>query len=220
MYSNPKTGTSTVEFNAKQSLGESKVMIVNKPNMDDFDALTDTQISALDFVSGHRLTQERVKRLQRIHEGTEVITLFRSPAEQIVSAYNYDTNYKYGRKIPFWFWYRFLIPKNPQASHFVRRFQGKWIASFFLSSRHFKQILADFGFFNKVILTENINYEIPKLYENVGIELLNGELVRRKATGKDYIKYKSLDPKLRARLEKENKLDYQLYEYFKSRSTL
>ena len=220
MYSNPKTGTSTVEFNAKQSLGESKVMIVNKPNMDDFDALTDTQISALDFVSGHRLTQERVKRLQRIHEGTEVITLFRSPAEQIVSAYNYDTNYKYGRKIPFWFWYRFLIPKNPQASHFVRRFQGKWIASFFLSSRHFKQILEDFGLFNKVILTENINYEIPKLYENVGIELLNGELVRRKATGKDYIKYKSLDPKLRARLEKENKLDYQLYEYFKSQSTL
>ena len=220
MYSNPKTGTSTVEFNAKQSLGESKVMIVNKPNMDDFDALTDTQISALDFVSGHRLTQERINRLQRIHEGTEVITLFRSPAEQIVSAYNYDTNYKYGRKIPFWFWYRFLIPKNPQASHFVRRFQGKWIASFFLSSRHFKQILEDFGLFNKVILTENINYEIPKLYENVGIELLNGELVRRKATGKDYIKYVSLDPKLRARLEKENKLDYLLYEYFKNQSSL
>lgn len=219
MYSNPKTGTSTVEFNAKQSLGESKVMIVNKPNMDDFDALTDTQISALDFVSGHRLTQERINRLQRIHEGTEVITLFRSPAEQIVSAYNYDTNYKYGRKIPFWFWYRFLIPKNPQASHFVRRFQGKWIASFFLSSRHFQQILEDFGLFNKVILTENINYEIPKLYENVGIELLNGELVRRKATGKDYIKYKSLDPKLRARLEKENKLDYQLYQYFKKQPT-
>lgn len=220
MYSNPKTGTSTVEFNAKQSLGESKVMIVNKPNMDDFDALTDTQISALDFVSGHRLTQERINRLQRIHEGTEVITLFRSPAEQIVSAYNYDTNYKYGRKIPFWFWYRFLIPKNPQASHFVRRFQGKWVASFFLSSRRFKQILADFRIFNKVILTENINYEIPKLYENVGIELLNGELVRRKATGKDYIKYKSLDPKLRARLEKENKLDYLLYEYFKNQSSL
>ena len=220
MYSNPKTGTSTVEFNAKQSLGESKVMIVNKPNMDDFDALSDSEISTLDFVSGHRLTQDRVNRLQRIHEGTEVITLFRSPAEQIVSAYNYDTNYKYGRKIPFWFWYRFLIPKNPQASHFVRRFQGKWVASFFLSSRRFKQILADFRIFNKVILTENINYEIPKLYENVGIELLNGELVRRKATGKDYIKYKSLDPKLRARLEKENKLDYQLYEYFKSRSTL
>lgn len=219
MYSNPKTGTSTVEFNAKQSLGESKVMIVNKPNMDDFDALSDSEISTLDFVSGHRLTQDRVNRLQRIHEGTEVITLFRSPAEQIVSAYNYDTNYKYGRKIPFWFWYRFLIPKNPQASHFVRRFQGKWIASFFLSSRHFKQILADFGFFNKVILTENINYEIPKLYENVGIELLNGELVRRKATGKDYIKYKSLDPKLRARLEKENKLDYLLYEYFKKQPT-
>ncbi len=69
MYSNPKTGTSTVEFNAKQSLGESKVMIVNKPNMDDFDALSDSEISTLDFVSGHRLTQERVNRLQRIHEG-------------------------------------------------------------------------------------------------------------------------------------------------------
>ena len=220
MYSNPKTGTSTVEFNAKQSLGESKVMIVNKPNMDDFDALSDTQISTLDFVSGHRLTQERLNRLRRLQEGCEVITLFRSPAEQIVSAYNYDTNYKYGRKIPFWFWYRFLIPKNPQASHFVRRFQGKWIASFFLSSRHFKQILEDFGLFNKVILTENINYEIPKLYENVGIDLVNEELVRRKATGKDYIKYLTLDEKLKNRLEKENKLDYLLYEYFKNQSSL
>ena len=125
-----------------------------------------------------------------------------------------------GRKIPFWFWYRFLIPKNPQASHFVRRFQGKWRDSFVLSSADFKQIVAGYEQFNRVILTENINKEIPIVYKNVGIELLNGELVRRKATGKDYIKYKSLDPKLRARLEKENKLDYQLYEYFKSQSTL
>ena len=90
---------------------------------------------------------------------------------------------------------------------------------FLQGPRHFKQILADYALFNKVILTENINYEIPKLYENVGIELVNGELVRRKATGKDYIKYISLDPKLRARLEKENKLDYQLYQYFKKQAT-
>ena len=220
MYSNPKTGTSTVEFNAKQSLGESKVMIVNKPNMDDFDALSDTQISALDFVSGHRLTQERLNRLCRLQKGCEVITLFRSPAEQIVSAYNYDTNYKYGRKIPFWFWYRFLIPKNPQASHFVRRFQGKWGASFVLSSADFKQIVAGYQQFNRVILTENINKEIPTVYKNVGIELVNEELVRRKATGKDYIKYLTLDEKLKNRLEKENRLDYRLYEYFKNLSSL
>ena len=220
MYSNPKTGTSTVEFNAKQSLGESKVMIVNKPNMDDFDALSDTQIRALDFVSGHRLTQERINRLRRLQEDCEVITLFRSPAEQIVSAYNYDTNYKYGRKIPFWFWYRFLIPKNPQASHFVRRFQGKWWASFVLSSADFKQIVAGYQQFNRVILTENINKEIPIVYKNVGIELVNEELVRRKATGKDYIKYLTLDEKLKNRLEKDNRLDYLLYEYFKNQSSL
>jgi len=220
MYSNPKTGTSTVEFNAKQSLGESKVMIVNKPNMDDFDALSDTQINTLDFVSGHRLTQERLNRLRRLQKGCEVITLFRSPAEQIVSAYNYDTNYKYGRKIPFWFWYRFLIPKNPQASHFVRRFQGKWRASFVLSSADFKQIVAGYQQFNRVILTENINKEIPRVYKNVGIELVNEELVRRKATGKDYIKYLTLDEKLKNRLEKENRLDYLLYEYFKNQSSL
>ena len=220
MYSNPKTGTSTVEFNAKQSLGESKVMIVNKPNMDDFDALSDTQISTLDFVSGHRLTQERLNRLRRLQKGCEVITLFRSPAEQIVSAYNYDTNYKYGRKIPFWFWYRFLIPKNPQASHFVRRFQGKWRDSFVLSSADFKQIVAGYEQFNRVILTENINKEIPRVYKNVGIDLVNEELVRRKATGKDYIKYLTIDEKLKNRLEKENKLDYLLYEYFKNPSSL
>ena len=220
MYSNPKTGTSTVEFNAKQSLGESKVIIVNKPNMADFDALSDEQISQLDFVSGHRLTKNRVERLKRLNKAAEVITLFRSPSEQIVSAYNYDINYKYGRKIPFWFWYRFLIPKNPQASHFVRRFQGKWRASFVLSSADFEQIVAGYQQCNRVILTENINQEIPIVYKNVGIELVNEELVRRKATGKDYIKYLTLDEKLKNRLEKENRLDCLLYEYFKNQSSL
>ena len=77
MYSNPKTGTSTVEFNAKQSLGESKVMIVNKPNMDDFDALSDTQISALDFVSGHRLTKNANDCAG--YRRVVVITLFKPP---------------------------------------------------------------------------------------------------------------------------------------------
>jgi methyl coenzyme M reductase subunit D len=71
-----------------------------------------------------------------------------------------------------------------------------------------------------VILTENINEEIPIVYKNVGIELSNGELVRRKATGKDYIKYLSLDEKLKNRLEKQNRLDYRLYEYFKNLSSL
>ncbi len=220
MYSNPKTGTSTVEFNAKESLGESKVMIVNKPNMKDFDHLSDAQISALDFVSGHRLNQKRMMRLLALTADIELITLFRSPAEQIVSAYNYDTNYKYGRKIPFWFWYRFLIPKNPQASHFVRRFLGKWMKSINLNSGHFNQILAGYQQFNRVILTENINKEIPIVYKKVGIELVNEVLVRRKATGKDYIKYLTLDEKLKNRLEKENKLDYLLYEYFKNQSNL
>jgi len=44
--------------------------------------------------------------------------------------------------------------------------------------------------------------------------------VRRKATGKDYIKYLTLDEKLKNRLEKENRLDYLLYEYFKNQSSL
>ena len=220
MYSNPKTGTSTVEFNAKQSLGESKVIIVNKPNMADFDALSDEQISQLDFVSGHRLTKNRVERLKRLNKAAEVITLFRSPSEQIVSAYNYDINYKYGRKIPFWFWYRFLIPRNPQASHFVRRFQEKWSSSFVLSSRDFNRLIAGYQQFSRVVLTENINDEIPMLYDRVGIELSNGELIRRKATGKDNIKYLSLDEKLKRRLEKDNALDHRLYEHFKRQSNL
>ena len=74
--------------------------------------------------------------------------------------------------------------------------------------------------FNRVILTENINKEIPIVYKNVGIELVNEELVRRKATGKDYIKYLTLDEKLKNRLEKDNRLDYLLYEYFKNQSSL
>jgi hypothetical protein len=41
-----------------------------------------------------------------------------------------------------------------------------------------------------------------------------------KATGKDYIKYLTLDEKLKNRLEKENRLDYLLYEYFKNQSSL
>ena len=93
-------------------------------------------------------------------------------------------------------------------------------ASFVLSSADFKQIVAGYQQFNRVILTENINKEIPIVYKNVGIELVNEELVRRKATGKDYIKYLTLDEKLKNRLEKENRLDYLLYEYFKNQSSL
>ncbi|MDC1022540.1 hypothetical protein OAQ85_03800, partial [Schleiferiaceae bacterium] len=98
--------------------------------------------------------------------------------------------------------------------------QGKWRASFVLSSADFEQIVAGYQQFNRVILTENINQEIPIVYKNVGIELVNEELVRRKATGKDYIKYLTLDEKLKNRLEKENRLDCLLYEYFKNQSSL
>jgi hypothetical protein len=80
--------------------------------------------------------------------------------------------------------------------------------------------VAGYQQFNRVILTENINKEIPRVYKNVGIDFVNEELVRRKATGKDYVKYLTLDEKLKNRLEKENKLDYLLYEYFKNQSSL
>lgn len=217
MYSNPKTGTSTVEYNAKMSVGEDRAIIVNKPNMEDFDALSNEQILNFTFISGHRMTEERVERIREIDPDAEVITLFRNPAEQIVSAYNYDINYKYGRKIPFWFWYKFLIPRNPQASHFVRRFQGRWLSSLFLGKRHYDRILDEYRIFNRVVVTKNINAEIPEIFESHGIKLNDGTLIKRKATGTDYVKYLSLDKKLRKKLERQNKLDFKLYRHFKMR---
>ena len=89
-----------------------------------------------------------------------------------------------------------------------------------MSSRDFNRLIAGYQQFSRVVLTENINDEIPMLYDRVGIELSNGELIRRKATGKDYIKYLSLDEKLKRRLEKDNALDHRLYEHFKRQSNL
>ena len=217
MYSNPKTGTSTVEFNALRNLPSGSAMVINRPNEMDFDTLTSDEIFALSFISGHRMNAKRVSRIRKLTNDIEVITLFRNPVDQIISAYNYDMNHKYRLIIPFWIWYFFLIPRNPQASHFVRRYQGRWLASFFLGIRHFRQLVKGYDNFDKVIMTDQIDSDIPVLFKNHGILLLNNKLVRRKSTGVDYVTHISLNAKLKKRLECNNRLDMELYHYFKNR---
>lgn len=218
MYSNPKTGTSTVEYNARISVLGNEAVVVNRPNELEFDALAESSIDVMLFLSGHRMSERRVLRIKKIDPKSFIFTLFRSPAEQIVSAYNYDMNYKYGIKIPFEIWYFFLIPRNPQASHFVRRFKGNWFASFFLSKKNFHKISEAYDIFNRVILTENIDREIPPILNKAGLKLDEGRLIRRKATGEDYVKYLSLNPVLKHRLEKDNQLDLMLYNHFKKKT--
>lgn len=219
MYSNPKTGTSTVEYNAKEALFGSNCIIVNKPEEKHFDSLHVSELENLKFISGHRMTKERFDRIKKVCPESKTLSLFRNPAEQIVSAYNYDLNYKYGRYIPFWLWYKFLIPRNPQSSHFVRRFQGHFLKSFFLSSKHITLMLKWYDeSFDYVILTEKIDEEIPLVFKTCGITREELELVRRKSTGKDYKPFLKLTDTLRIRLENDNKLDVALYQAFKNKT--
>ena len=93
-YSNPKTGTSTVEFNFKNFLGEDNVCIINHPSKF-FDDYNDTKVKNLLFISGHRFNLRRFLRIKSLDKKFFLFTLFREPAEQIISAYNYDLNMKY-----------------------------------------------------------------------------------------------------------------------------
>lgn len=217
MYSNPKTGTSTIEYNAKQALGPDKCVIINKQEENYFDSLTNEQLSDIFFISGHRMNKTRFSRIKSQNSGVHALTLFRSPAEQIVSAYNYDLNYKYNRYIPFWIWYRFLLPRNPQCSHFVRRFHGKFVASFLLTLRQKSKLVNWYTEnFSHIVLTEDIDKVIPKLFKHLKFSEIEITLIRRKSTGKDYRPYLKLTDELKKRLEKENKLDKAIYDHFKN----
>ena len=214
-YSNPKTGTSTVEFNFKNFLGEDNVCIINHPSKF-FDDYNDTKVKNLLFISGHRFNLRRFLRIKSLDKKFFLFTLFREPAEQIISAYNYDLNMKYKFFIPFWVWYYFLIPKNPQCSHFYRRFHNQFFKSFFLNKKFFKSTLNKFELFDKIILTENIDNEVPALINSVMGKNKLVKLIQRKKTGLDYKKYKKLTPKLRNLLNKKNSLDFKLYKHFKN----
>ena len=216
MYSIPKTGTSTVEYNAKKALSKVESFVVNAPEFEKFQELTPEDLRQYKFVSGHRINLEIVQRLKELDSSFRAITLFRDPADQIVSAYNYARNYKYKYSVPFFFWYRFLIPRNPQASHFERRFMGRWLPSFFLKKRDLDYFVRAFEIFDEIICTDQINVRIPELFEQCGILPRTAELIRRKETGIHYQTYLKLNEKLKRKLERDNALDVALYRHFKT----
>lgn len=216
MYAIPKTGTSTVEYNAKRRLPKEASMVVNAREIKGFDDLSNDRLSQLQFVSGHRITRDIIEKMKGLDSSFRAITLFRNPAEQIVSAYNFALNHKLKRKVPFFFWYHFLLPKNPQTSHFVRRFKGQWWKSFFLSKRDLQEVLKEFEVFDEVICTENINTRIPQLFAACGIGEVNEELIRRKETGNHYHTYLTLTDRLQRKLERDNALDVAVYRHFKA----
>ena len=214
-YSNPKTGTSTVEFNFKIFLGEDNVCIINNPSKF-FDDYSDTKVKNLLFISGHRFNLKRFLRIKSLDKKLFLFTLFREPAKQIISAYNYDLNMKYKFFIPFWIWYYFLIPKNPQCSHFYRRFYNQFFQSLFLNNNFYDLTIKKFQIFDKIILTENIDDEIPALIKSALEEDTVLKLIQRKKAGSHYKIYKKLSPTLRNFLNRKNSLDYKVYNYFKN----
>ena len=211
-YANPKTGTSTIEYNARINLDKTEWFLKNVG--DNHLSLSKESKMKLKFISGHRINYKIVDDLSSI-KNVNLITVFRDPAEQIISAYNYDIHMKYKFKIPFYIWYKFLIPKNPQSSHFVRRFKLNFIKSLFLNKNNFKEILNYLKQFNLVLTTNQINTIIPFYFNEIGI--INDEkyqLKTRKVTGIAYPKYLKLNNSLREKLYKDNELDFKVFQYF------
>lgn len=219
MYSIPKTGTSTVEYSARMST-HLRTVVLNRENYtESFDAICNHPTD-YDFISGHRISSVIVNEIRRIESNVSTLTLWREPSFQILSAYHYDLAYKYQFYIPFYIWYCFLIPRNPQASHLCRRYDNNYVKSLILSVGDITYIKSILTTFDHLIPTEQIDTLIPKLFDyHYGLQQ-PFELVRRKTTGSDYRRRIEMTPKLRNWLNRQNRLDYEIHRELTNRGTL
>ena len=219
MYSIPKTGTSTVEYSARIST-HLRTVVLNRENYtESFDAICNHPTD-YDFISGHRISSIIVNEIRRKERNVTTLTLWREPSYQILSAYHYDLAYKYRFYIPFPIWYYGLIPRNPQASHLCRRYENNFVRSLVLSSEHITYIKNILATFDHVITTEHIDTLVPELFDrHYGLEQ-PFQLVRRKTTGTDYRRRIAMTPNLRYRLNRQNRVDYEIHRELVTRVTL
>ena len=213
MYSIPKTGTSTVEYSARIT-PSFKTIILNRENYSESSQSIYRNSEQFDLISGHRISSSLVNSICKKRIDVITMTLWREPARQIVSAYNYDLDYKYKFNIPFILWYQFLIPRNPQASHLCRRYASSFVKSLYLSVKDLNFIRSVLATFDYVIPTEKIDDIIPAIFGH-HFKLDNEfTLVRRKTTGRDYRRRIDLSLDLRARLNRQNMLDFLIHKEF------
>ena len=213
MYSIPKTGTSTVEYSARIT-PSFKTIILNRENFSESLHSIVSNNEQYDLISRHRISSSLVTSISKDRHNVITMTLWREPAPQIVSAYHYDLDYKYKFHIPFFLWYHFLIPKNPQSSHLCRRYASRFVKSLYLSEKDLNFIRSVLTTFDYVIPTEQIDDIIPAIFRNHFSLDEEFTLVRRKTTGRDYMRRIDLSADLRARLNRENMLDYLIHKEF------
>jgi hypothetical protein len=144
------------------------------------------------------------------------ITFLREPAETLLSYYNFQMSLEHSSDRPaveFDQWYDSTKRDNMMTRWFYKQFMRERDPGP-LTRRILEavvKVLRDFWF---VGCTEHLDRDAPVLFKRMGIA---GSLERVNVAGVHFEKFKTLDPSLRRRLQQDNPLDVELYEYWKNR---
>jgi len=164
------------------------------------------------LVTGHAVNKN-TQFLFKTGMDARHMVVFREPAKLLVSLYNYK--YRFKEKAPsFKRWYfslRIRGLKNWQATVFYRQYlKGYYLTSYFLNDfNYFKEILDTFWYVGAI---ERINEDFKEIAKFMDISEFEMERINV-ANTKDRKKHVHLTEKLRKKLNHENKLDFDLYQY-------
>ena len=211
-YHLPKTGGSTLTATIRNNINDNEYLIFNQELGDFSFALYKRmgQKELIKYASGHRLTKEFVNYNKSIRKVKSII-LIREPAEQIVSSYNHDMNYKFSVKIPFYIWYNFFTVRNPQTSNILRRYIGRFLESININRKKYNNVVNELKDFYYVGVTEHLSKDLKYIMDSICVS--DFKEVNKNVSGIKHKKFLYLDQNLKEKLNNENKYDMKLYEY-------
>jgi Sulfotransferase family len=144
------------------------------------------------------------------------ITFVREPAEMLLSYYNFQMSLERSSNRPavgFDQWYDSTKRGNLMTRWFYKQFMRERDPGQ-LTRRILEEVVEALREFWFVGCTEHLDRDAPVLFKRMGIE---GSLERANVAGVHFEKLITLDPSLRRRLQQDNPLDVELYEYWKNR---
>jgi len=159
------------------------------------------------------------------------ITFLRSPANRLISAYNYETSpafpSKWNQPVSFDTWYsyqerdvmtKFLAKRVIEHRWMLAVAQAQRILQYPLkwgsSSHVFSLVQRALEKFWFVGCTERLDRDFPQIAKRMGI---HGTLEKRNAAGRNFLPRLKKSADLEERLQRDNPWDTQLYNYWNSR---
>ena len=105
----------------------------------------------------------------------------------------------------------------PQFSHFLRRFNKKFVKSIIQYDIDVKTAINYYNFFDIVICTDNIDDLIPQILFKYGIVKEKISLKKMNVSGVKFKKLIFANKQICSELNKKNLIDYSFYDNFKNK---